>query len=51
MKNLVDAHLERIPGDVFLKIQESIKRLVSKQHGVYALTRETNCPAWVSQRI
>jgi hypothetical protein len=37
MKNLVDAHLERIPGNVFVKFQESIKRLVSKQHGVYAL--------------
>lgn len=37
MKNLVDAHLERIPGDVFVKFQESIKHLVSKQHGVYAL--------------
>ena len=37
MKNLVDAHLERIPGDVFVRFQESIKDLVSKQHGVYAL--------------
>jgi hypothetical protein len=37
MKNLVDAHLERIPGNVFVKFQESIKHLVRKQHGVYAL--------------
>lgn len=37
MKNLVDAHLERIPGDVFVKFQDSIKHLVSQQHGVYSL--------------
>ncbi len=37
MKNLVDAHLERIPADVFVKFQQAIKGLASKQHGVYAL--------------
>ncbi|MDP2887109.1 MAG: GIY-YIG nuclease family protein [Ignavibacteria bacterium] len=37
MKNLVDAHLERIPADVFVKFQEAIKALASKRHGVYAL--------------
>lgn len=37
MKNLVDAHLERIPGDAFVKFQDAIKDLASKRYGVYAL--------------
>jgi hypothetical protein len=37
MTNLVDAYLERIPADVFVRFQEAIKDLASKRHGVYAL--------------